>query len=149
LLAVSRRRHRLVTFRTLLFALLLVALFAGPWLLVRWYVSNSYFVGVGDNQIVIYQGRPGGFLWYQPKVVDRTHVEVGSIEQYQVVTLRAGVEEPSLAQARTYVANLVQAAGSLQQASTTTPPSTSPNSTRSLRIAPTSPSGMTATSGDT
>jgi protein phosphatase len=124
LLAVSRRRSRLVTFRTLLFALLFAAIVGGPWYLIRWYVLHSYFVGVSQEQIVIYQGRPGGFLWYQPKVVENTHVALGSIEQYEVPVVRADVQEPSLAQARTYVANLVQQAASLAPGPASVPTTT-------------------------
>ena len=122
-LAVSRRRHRLVTFRTLFFVVLLAAVVAAPWMLIRWYVSDSYFVGVRAGDIVIYQGRPGGFLWFHPSVVDHTHVSVGQVAQYQVPALNAGVEEPSLAGARAYVTNLLQQEASLQPIQPT--PSTS------------------------
>ena len=60
------RGRRLITFRTLLFVILVVAVLAGAYFAVRWYDTNSYFVGVNNNELVIYQGRIGGFLWYNP-----------------------------------------------------------------------------------
>ncbi len=60
------RGRRLITFRTLLFVILFGAVLAGAFYAVRWYDTNSYFVGVNNNELVIYQGRIGGFLWYNP-----------------------------------------------------------------------------------
>jgi protein phosphatase len=68
------RGRRLITFRTLLFVILLAAVVVGAYAAVRWYDINSYFVGVNNNELVIYQGRVGGFLWYHPVAVERTGV---------------------------------------------------------------------------
>ena len=52
---------------------------AGALYAVRWYDTNSYFVGVNNNELVIYQGRIGGFLWYNPVEVQRTGVTVADV----------------------------------------------------------------------
>ena len=102
------RGRRLITYRTLLFVILLAAVLAGAFFAVRWYDTNSYFVGVDNNELVIYQGRIGGFLWYNPVAVQRTGVTTADVPPQFVDQLNDGVEETSVAGARTYVSNLVQ-----------------------------------------
>ena len=67
------RGRRLITFRTLLFLILLGAVVVGAFAAIRWYDINSYFVGVDNNELVVYQGRVGGFLWYHP-VLSLIHI---------------------------------------------------------------------------
>jgi PPM family protein phosphatase len=100
------RGRRLITFRTLLFVILLGAAVYGALAAVRWYDTNSYFVGVDHNELIIYQGRIGGFLWYKPQVVDRTAVTTADVPSRYLSNLHAGVEESSVDSARTYVNNL-------------------------------------------
>ena len=80
----ARRRRlgipRRITFRVVLFVLLVLAVpvavyLRGPLVRQRQLVP----VAVQGNQIVIYQGRPGGVLWFEPKVVDRTGVTTSQI----------------------------------------------------------------------
>jgi PPM family protein phosphatase len=123
------RGRRLITFRTLLFVVLVAAVIAGALYAVRWYDVNSYFVRADNNELVIYQGRIGGFLWYQPKVVERTGVTTADVPATYRSDLIAGVEETSVADARTYVSNLQNAMQSEQPGSSPVSPTTSPSST--------------------
>jgi len=100
------RGRRLITFRTLLFVILLGGVLSGAWYAVRWYDTNSYFVGVDHNELVIYQGRIGGFLWYNPVEVQRTLVTTADVPATYLDQLNAGVEESSVASAVNYVRNL-------------------------------------------
>ena len=100
------RGRRLITFRTLLFVILLAGVLAGAWFAVRWYDTNSYFVGVDHNELVIYQGRIGGFLWYNPVEVQRTGATTADVPATYLDQLHAGVEESSVASAVNYVRNL-------------------------------------------
>ncbi len=102
------RGRRLITFRTFLFTLLLVAIVAGVYGAVRWYDTNSYFVKVDHNELVIYQGRIGGFLWFHPQAVQRTGVTVADIPATYLPAVDSGVEETSVSDAQAYVDNLVQ-----------------------------------------
>ena len=68
------RIPRRITFRVLLFLVVLGGLAYAGYAAIRWYVNSSYFVGISDNQVVIYQGRPGGFVGINPKIVKRTEV---------------------------------------------------------------------------
>ena len=113
----AARGRRLITLRSLLFAVLVAAVVAGGWLVVRWYDSNAYYVGVTDNELVIYHGRVGGGVLYSPVEVQRTGVTIADVPPYVVPQLVKGVPESSLAAAQSYVANLVrtQVATSCQQ----------------------------------
>jgi hypothetical protein len=87
-------------------------------------VNNSYFVGLNHGQVVIYQGRPGGFVGIMPKIVRRTQVTVDQVPPTKIPDLRGGVEEPSYGAAKNYVTQLQQSVCSLLQ-----PPSYCPTAT--------------------
>jgi protein phosphatase len=118
----TARGRRLITLRSLIFVVLIGAVVAGALYAVRWYDTNSYFVGVHDNELVVYQGRIGGFLWYHPVAIDRTGVTTADVPARYLSALDAGVEESSAASARCYVANLqsIKAAQSNPGVQTTT-----------------------------
>jgi protein phosphatase len=101
------RGRRLITVRTLLMVILVAAVLAGAYFAVRWYDTNSYFVGVDNNELVIYQGRIGGFLWYHPEELERTGVTTADVPAIYLQPLESGVQESSVASARLYVGNLV------------------------------------------
>jgi serine/threonine protein phosphatase PrpC len=103
----AARGRRLITLRTLLYVILFGAILIGAFAAIRWYDTNSYFVGVSKNELVIYQGRIGGFLWYHPVEVERTGATTADVPGNYLGALNAGVEESSVGAARNYVANLV------------------------------------------
>ena len=47
--------------------LVLLILVAGFWVIAS-YARNNYYVGLEQDQVVIFQGRPGGVLWFDPTV---------------------------------------------------------------------------------
>ncbi len=116
------RGRRIVTARSLIFVILLGAVIAGALYAVRWYDTNSYFVGVDNNELVVYQGRIGGFLWYHPVALDRTGVTIADVPARYLGALTAGVEQSSARSAQCYVANLeaVKAAQNNPSVQTTT-----------------------------
>ncbi len=104
----AARGRRVVTLRTILFFVVLGAIVAGGLFALKWYDTNSYFVQAKGNELVIYQGRIGGFLWYHPVKDAATGVTTADIPAYYVPAVQAGVEKSSVADAQTYVNNLVQ-----------------------------------------
>ncbi len=110
--AQKRTGPRRVTFRVVLFVLVLGGLGYCAWAAINWYVNNSYFVGVSHGQVVIYKGRIGGFLGIDPKVVVRTGVTLSEIRATNVgrtqvaPSLQAGVVEPSRQEAIDYVCQI-------------------------------------------
>jgi len=140
---VARRRRlgvpRSVTFRVVLFVLLILGVIAGAWAFLRWYATSSYYVTSQGDSIVIFQGRPGGVLWFQPKLIEATPTPVSGVLPIRRGPLRRDVIEPSLAAARSYVSNL---AAEYQTSITTLP--TSPSTTVAGPL-PTTPPGQTVT----
>ncbi len=102
----ARWPQRRITVRVVLFLVLLAAVAVGGWLLVRFYAEGEYFVGLQGDRVVVEQGRPGGFLGFEPHVVDRTGLTSAEVLAYRVPELRGGVVEPSRAAADRFVANL-------------------------------------------
>jgi protein phosphatase len=109
------RGRRLVTFRTFIFVVLLGAIVAGALYAIRWYDINSYYVALSGsgtgNEVMIYQGRIGGFLWYHPQVVQRTGLTTADLTQADLTTggppnVRQGVQFSSLQGAQVYVLGL-------------------------------------------
>ena len=106
------RGRRLITFRTFLFIILFVAIVGGALYAVRWYDTNSYFVALNPdgtangNELIIYQGRIGGFLWFHPREVQRTGLTMADVDGPYVSSVQAGVQESSLKAAQAYVTGL-------------------------------------------
>jgi PPM family protein phosphatase len=109
----ERRRRlgipRRITARVILFFLLVLAVPAAAIAVVHWYATDNWYVAVGPHdELVVYQGRLGGFMGFEPKLVDQTRVTTGEVMPYHLATLRHTVDEPSLKVAEAYIANLHQ-----------------------------------------
>lgn len=104
--AGAGRHQRMVTLRVVAFLLALAAVAAIAVGGVGWYARSSYFVGLSGPDLTIYQGRPGGVLWFKPTVAAHTGVTTAQIEPRHMGELTAGKTEPSLASAHQYVSNL-------------------------------------------
>lgn len=72
---------------------------------IGWFARAGYFVGEEGGDVVIYKGRPGGLLWFDPTVADRTGVALEQIRPSRHDEIRAGRETSSLTDARAYVDN--------------------------------------------
>ncbi len=104
--AADEPRSRRLTWRVVAFGaalLLLVVLVAGA---LGWYARKTYFVTVDDEQVTIFKGRPGGFLWFDPTVEQRTDIALADIPAGEVADLEAGIDQATLADAENYVENL-------------------------------------------
>ncbi|HEX2065132.1 MAG TPA: hypothetical protein VHE80_12000, partial [Acidimicrobiales bacterium] len=106
---------RRLTLRVALFVLVLAGILGAAVAAVGFYARGSYYVGLAGDDVVIYKGRPGGLLWFDPTVEERTGLVVGQLRGSQEQALREGKEEPSLGDARDYVQNIER-----QVATTTT-----------------------------
>jgi protein phosphatase len=70
--SITGPRPRRLTLRVLAFLLVIVVVLGVAALAVGWYATRTYFVDFAGDQVVIYQGRPGGLLWIDPTVAERT-----------------------------------------------------------------------------
>lgn len=121
-------RPRRLTWRVVLFMACFVGVLGIVAASVAWYARSAYYVGVDGEQVAIFRGRPGGFLWFEPTLVDRKELEIADVLPAKLDELRAGKEEPSKADADRYVNNLRQEAAERRTATTTTTTTTSTTS---------------------
>ncbi len=153
--AVPRR----VTWRVIAFVVALCIVIGGTIAGLGWYARSAYFVTISKGRITILQGRPGGVLWFQPTVVERTAYGPSSVLAYNLEPLAAGVVEPSLAEARSYISEKL---AEKRESEPVTPPSargaprpkhpkrqapttTQPNATAPKRASTTVPKKSTST----
>lgn len=102
-LAATKSRF---TWRVALFLMLFLGVFGVAAFAVNWMGTNSYYVGLDNGEVVIFQGRPGGFLWYTSSVAERTNISAADVPAELQADVAKGKTEPSLQEARDYVARL-------------------------------------------
>lgn len=119
--AEGRPRRRVLTWRLGLFVVAFLAIIGVGAGMVVYMGRNTYYVGVQDQQVVIFRGRPGGVLWIQPELVEPTAITLAQVPAARVGEVQAGVEESSVDEARRYIDNLQQ---QIDAATTTTTTST-------------------------
>ncbi|HEY5246240.1 MAG TPA: hypothetical protein VIJ60_11280, partial [Acidimicrobiales bacterium] len=149
----ERRRTgtpRRLTFRVVLFVVLVLAVVGAAYGFLRWYATDNWYVTIEGKHLVIYQGRSGGLLWFKPTLVERTSVTTGEVLPTRLPLLAADVNEGSLANARHYVANLHQeylTQRRIARGETTTTTTTFPSTTTTTSggVTTTAPGGVTTT----
>ncbi len=133
---VAVEKRRIFTWRVGLFLVAFVAIIAVAFGFVVYSGRSTYYVGIDGEQVAIYRGKPGGVLWIQPELAETTELSIDDVPAAQLDAVHAGVEEPTLADAQEYVANLAEVA---RRATTTTTTST----TTTLPLDPTAPTAPT------
>ncbi|HKY64952.1 MAG TPA: Stp1/IreP family PP2C-type Ser/Thr phosphatase [Acidimicrobiales bacterium] len=127
--AARGKKQRRLTWRVLLFIVLVVALVGGVVATIQWYGTSAYFVGFDGDQVAIYKGRPGGVLWIEPERVDETDLARDDVPDARVADITDGVEQGSLAEARRYVENVREQAAELAPPTSTTSTTVRPTTT--------------------
>ncbi|MFN8039679.1 MAG: Stp1/IreP family PP2C-type Ser/Thr phosphatase [Acidimicrobiales bacterium] len=94
------------TWRVALFVVVLLGLFFAVGYAFVYFANNTYYVGLEGQSVVVYQGRPGGVLWIKPVVVERTDLTLDQVPDARRAQLTAGQDEPTVDDARRYIANL-------------------------------------------
>jgi len=102
----KEHRDRIFTIRVALFVLVFVGVLGSTAGVVVWFDKASFFVGLDHGYVTIFQGRPGGLLWLEPSVVERTTITPAELLSSNVVYLRQGMEESSYQAARNIVHSL-------------------------------------------
>ncbi|HYF45116.1 MAG TPA: Stp1/IreP family PP2C-type Ser/Thr phosphatase [Acidimicrobiales bacterium] len=129
----KRMTWRVVAFVLALLALLVVV--AGA---LGWYARNTYFVRLDDEQVVIYKGRPGGFLWFDATVEQETGIAAEDVPEARRDELEEGVDQATLDGAESYVENLEEQIEEDRPSTTTT---TSTTRVTTTTTAPNRPDG--------
>jgi protein phosphatase len=74
-----RRKKRRLTWRTPFVVAVLLGVVAGAYFIVHWYAYSTYYLGNDAGVVAIYQGQPGGVLWFKPKLAFDTSYKVNSL----------------------------------------------------------------------
>lgn len=120
----ARSQRSRVTWRVLLFTLLLLGVLGGAVATIQWYGTSTYFVAFDGDEVAIYQGRPGGLLWIDPELEEPTGIVRQDVPARYADDLDAGHEHSSLADARQFVDNIERDISERAAATTTTEPPT-------------------------
>ena len=135
------RKPRRITWRVVVFVVLLLGLAGGAVATIQWYGRSTYFVGFNDDdRVAIFRGRPGGVLWVQPELVEAIELQRDDVPDDRVAQLNDGQEHGSLADARASTERLKERADRLaaarasDQTSTTT--TSRPTTTTSAQPSP-------------
>ena len=99
----TRPRSRRLTWRVLLFSLIVLALVGGAFATIQWYGRSTYFVGFEGDRVAIFKGRPGGVLWLNPVLEETFDIERAHVPADTRDDLEAGKEQSSLGDAHRYV----------------------------------------------
>lgn len=142
---IDQARARRWTWRVFAFLLLLVLIAVGGVAAIGWSAKNTYFVTYQGDKVAIYQGKPGGVLFFDPKLV-----EVTSLTRDQVMPafrddIADGKQFPSQVKATRYVAHLREAAKAEPKPTPTTTTTAPPATTTTLPGATTAPPQTTTT----
>lgn len=135
--APAKPRH--LTWRVGVFLVAVLAVLGVAVWAVAWYARSAYFVGLDDEQVAIFRGRPGGLLWFEPTLVERKEQPTGAeLLPAQRMALESGHEVASKAAGDRYVNNLRQEVEARRPPPTTTtvappPPASNPGPTSTTR----------------
>jgi protein phosphatase len=103
----SRRDHeRVMTPFVALFLVAFLAIVGGLVGFTVWYNNASYYVGLSGNRVAIFEGRPGGLLWFKPSLVEATNLTTADVLGATIPELRSGILESSFDDAKHVVGNL-------------------------------------------
>jgi protein phosphatase len=117
-------RPRRVTWRVVLFAVLLLAILAGGAAAIGYQARHTYYVGFHGDSVVIFKGKPGGVLWFDPTVDSDTGLTRAEVPASEIDRLTNGQEEGSLGDAQAYVQSIRDRLSMTTTTTTTTAPTT-------------------------
>ena len=75
--------------------------------------SNTYYVGLDGDEVVIFRGAKGGVLWVQPSIEQRTGLLIADVPEQYRADITEGQDEPSLEDAQAFVQNVREQADEL------------------------------------
>ncbi len=122
----TRRRIGRPVWRVVAFTLPILLIIGAAIATIGWYAQNSYYVTAVNGKVVVFQGRHGGLLLWDPKVVERTGLAVDDLADDYRQGVRERKEFSSKDAALAYVG---RASVSVTTTSTTTTPLAIPPTT--------------------
>lgn len=133
---MDRLQSRRLTWRVAIFVLALLGLVGVVAAAIGWQARNTYYVGVADGHVAIFQGRPGGTLWFDPTLNYQTEIDIDDVPDAIVPAIRAQKRFGSLSEANSYVLNLREQVDATTTTTTTTTTTSTTSTTSSTTTAP-------------
>jgi protein phosphatase len=136
-----RPRRRRISTTGVVFSALVVAVFVAAFVIVAAYGRSGYFAGFDDDgAVVVFQGRPGGVLWFQPTVEERRDVTRDELQQEAIDRVESNPRYSSAAAVERFIDRILENEDNLVPTVTVpttdaagrgadTPPTTRPGST--------------------
>jgi protein phosphatase len=134
-------RRRLGTFLALLGVAVVLTL--GVTILSAW-ARSGYFVTFDGDDVVIYRGRPGGVLWFDPTFEARGPFTRDQLDERSIAEVEAERTFETRRRAQQFVTDDL----TTTTTSTTPPPATTTTTAPTTTVAPTTTISPTTTSGD-
>ncbi len=139
--AETPKRRRAVTPLSALFVVVVAGVIGGALWLANDYARNTYHLDVVDDEVVIVQGRPGGWLWFDTELVERTEIDADDVPAEFADEVESNEAFSTLASARTFVRNVEERIDELEPPPTTTSTTSTTTTTAAPRSTTTSPTG--------
>jgi len=121
---VRRRKKRRLTWRTPFVAAVLIGVVVGAYFIVHWYAYSTYYLGNDSGVVAIYQGQPGGVLWFKPTLTVDTSYNVNTLLPIDQAALNQTIAEPTFTAARNFSDYLCSKPGTKCTVSTPSPSTT-------------------------
>lgn len=100
-------RRRRTPIRTLGWLMAVVTVILVAVIAVGLYARSNYYVDIADDKVVIYQGRPGGVLWFDATVEDVSDIDVDELTPLLREEVEGNPDYASFEGARDYVDDLL------------------------------------------
>ncbi len=145
---IDNAGSRRFTWRVALFVVAILAVIGVVLGAIVWSGSNTYYVAFDGQNVAVFQGKPGGVLWIQPKLVETTDITRSDLPQDARAVVAAKKEFGSEGDALNYVVTLQSIVDDQEDASTTTTAvttTTRPTTTTSAPVTTTTPAAPTTT----
>jgi protein phosphatase len=91
---------------------------------IAWYAHNNYYVAAHAGRVTVYQGVPGGLLWWDPTIEHQTNLSLGDLRAVDAADVRAERTFSSRSDADAYVRRLRSRTPTTPSTTTTTIPTT-------------------------
>ncbi|HXY92206.1 MAG TPA: Stp1/IreP family PP2C-type Ser/Thr phosphatase [Acidimicrobiia bacterium] len=130
---VPRRGRARTVGRVLLWVIPILVILGVAIGAVAWYARHSYYVSANRGRVTVYQGVPGGLLWFDPTIARRTGLRIADLRPGDAADVRDEPKFSSRADANAYVRRIRNRA-TPPTTTTTTTTTTTPTTTT---VAPT------------
>ncbi len=101
--ATATPKVRRFTWRTFLFLFAIATVFVAAFSMTAVYARTGYFVGFDGADVVVYKGRPGGVLWFDPTVEVRSATVRADLTESDITSVSSNISFASVDRAVVYI----------------------------------------------